>query len=45
MYKEFGGLLTDNEVKDILEGDIVEYLKIKYTDINGLNFRWNKSIS
>lgn len=39
MYKEFGGLLTENEVKDILGEDIIEYLKRKYTDINGINFR------
>lgn len=39
MYKEFGGLLTDNEVKNVLEDNIIEYLKIKYADINGINFR------
>ncbi|MDR4512888.1 MAG: DUF4209 domain-containing protein [Nitrososphaeraceae archaeon] len=39
VYKEFGGSLAENEVKDILGEDIIEYLKIKYTDINGINFR------
>lgn len=39
MYKEFGGLLAENELQDILGEDIIEYLKIKYTDINGINFR------
>ena len=37
MYKELGGLITDS--KDVLGVDTVEYLKIKYTEINGINFR------
>lgn len=37
MYKEVGGLITDS--KDVLGEDTVEYLKIKYTEINGINFR------
>ena len=39
MYKELGGLLAMKEVNGILEDNIIEYLKIKYTDINGINFR------
>jgi hypothetical protein len=39
MNKELGGILKDNEIKDIVGENVVEYLKIKYTDINGINFR------
>ena len=37
MNKELGGLITDS--KDMLGEDMMEYLKIKYTERNGINFR------
>jgi hypothetical protein len=43
MSKELGGLLELDELLDVLSPNLIKYLKLKYTDINGLNFRNNLS--
>ncbi len=39
MYKEFGGLLNMDEIKNLIGQNMVSYLKLKYTEINGENLR------
>jgi Domain of unknown function (DUF4209) len=43
MSRELGGLLELNELSDILGLNLIKYLKLKYTDINGLKLRNNLS--
>jgi len=39
MDKELGGILSDSDVENFLGRDLVTFLKIKFTDYDGINFR------
>jgi len=39
MDKELGGILSVSEVKEFLGNDLIEFLKVKFTEYDGINFR------